>query len=141
MDFSFAEISILYFLFLMPVHPKNQKVPPRIHSPDPFLRGGIHIQKFFLEIVAEVLRILSPENCFAKPSPHCISHIRPFPLEKLCASHRGAQAHGCAIVWIFSRIFDKVSSSSVVKILPKRTKWFGRCQKVGRAKRVPLSLP
>src|SRR3990167_4115268 len=33
-----------------------------------------------------------PQNCFAKPSPHLYSCFRPFPLEKLCALHRGASA-------------------------------------------------
>src|SRR3990167_11526414 len=34
--------------------------------------------------------------------------------QKLCASHRGASARGERL-WIFSRIFDKVSSSGIVK--------------------------
>ncbi len=59
-----------------------------------------------------------PRKLFRKTeSAICIRTFRPFPLEKLCASHRGALAHGCAIVWIFSRIFDKVSSSGIVKTL------------------------
>ena len=44
---------------------------------------------------AEVLRILSPENSFVKPSPFCcLEAYHTFPLEKLCASHRSALARG-----------------------------------------------
>src|SRR3989344_2726087 len=33
-----------------------------------------------------------PQNCFRKTESALYSCFRPFPLEKLCASHRGASA-------------------------------------------------
>jgi len=56
--------------------------------------------------------------------------------QKLCASHRGASARGERL-WIFSRIFDKVSSSGIVKTLQNPTFWLGISKGVGVAKRRP----
>ena len=74
---------------------QNQKNnSARIHSPDPFLRAESK-PEFSPIKLAEVLRILSPENCFAKPIPYCcLEAYHTFLQEKLCAPHRGALARG-----------------------------------------------
>ncbi len=62
--------------------PKIQKRIRPAFLPRPLLRGGNQIQKSFFEKLVSVLRILSPENSFAKPSPHLYS-CTPLPFPRL----------------------------------------------------------
>ena len=87
--------------------------------PRPCLRTDkIQNPRRISKTLVSILRILLPENSFAKPSPHCIG---AFPalllLQKLCASHRGASARGERLCSCSSLIFAKMSSSLVSKIL------------------------
>ncbi len=45
-----------------------------------------------------------PQNCFAKPSPHCIRASVLFLWEKLCALHRGASAQRMHDISSFDRL-------------------------------------
>ncbi len=80
----------MYFEFSMPTPPKNPKESPRGFLPRPLLRGGeIQNPRRISKTSVSVLRILSPENSFAKPSPHLYSHIPSFPFGKaLCFAQR-----------------------------------------------------
>jgi len=84
----FAEISIFVVSFLNARPAKNPKRicpaflphPPAGRKPNP---------KSFSKKSVSVLRILLPQNCFAKPSPHCIRTFRPFHTWKaLCFAQR-----------------------------------------------------
>ena len=76
-------LSFYEVFFQLPAPPKNPKGSPRGFLPRPLLRAG-ELQN---------PRRISKTFVFAP--------FRPFPLEKLCASHRGALAHGCAMSYLF----------------------------------------
>ena len=68
-------LSFYEVFFQLPAPPKNPKGSPRGFLPRPLLRAGeLQNPRRISKTVVSVLRILSPENSFAKPSPHLYSH-------------------------------------------------------------------
>jgi len=113
----------LVFLFLMPAPPKSrQKI--RKHAKRIFAKyfppNPQHFAKFRSRSAFSHSTSFAPKTLWRSAERFSALLL----LQKLCASHRGASARGERL-WIFSRIFDKVSSSGIVKPLQNPTFWLG----------------
>jgi hypothetical protein len=126
------DFNVMYFLSLCPPAKKKKAEARADSSRTDETQNPCRISKTSVS----VLRILVPRKLFRKTESifaflhttsflkHCGSVPERSPAlllqQKLCASHRGASARGERL-WIFSRIFDKVGSSGIVKVLPNET--------------------
>ena len=133
--------------------PISTEKPARIHSPDPFLRAG-NPPRFCQILIPQKIVLAKPSPHFAPP--HCPNTWRVEPRKKNTLSFfkRNFTPAKSEMQGVFflsglpsrarrwrgfrsSRIFDKVSSSEVVKTLQFCRKRHRRPKSVGRAKRVP----